>query len=184
MDIGNTDLIRGEIRLWAVTQKQMAAVLKLGTTRINELVDDGIIVRDETARNGQVMLFESLRNYFLSRKTTDEGVNYWKEKGLHERAKRELAEIKVSKAKGDVYDAATVEGVLVELLTNFRNKLSGIPAKYSPQLEGKTREEIYRTLTAAVEEELAELSEGIETVDFNEDSETAEENLAGGSEAD
>ena len=166
------------------TQTQLAKAIGVSQARVNQLIDEGVVIRDEFATNGQVMLFESLQNYFLSKNVNGDSVNFWKEKGLHERAKRELAEIKVSKAKGDVYDAATVEGVLVELLTNFRNKLSGLPAKYSPQLEGKTREEIYLTLTAAVEEELAELSEGIETVDFDEDSTATEENLAGGSEAD
>lgn len=176
--------VNGIIREMTCTQTQLAKAIGVSQARVNQLIEEGVVIRDEFATNGQVMLFESLQNFFLSKNVSGDSVNFWKEKGLHERAKRELAEIKVSKAKGDVYDATTVEGVLVELLTNFRNKLSGIPAKYSPQLEGKTREEIYRTLTAAVEEELAELSEGIETVDFNEDSETAEENLAGGSEAD
>ena len=176
--------VNGIIREMTCTQTQLAKAIGVSQARVTQLIEEGVVIRDEFATNGQVMLFESLHNFFLSKNVSGDSVNFWKEKGLHERAKRELAEIKVSKAKGDVYDATTVEGVLVELLTNFRNKLSGIPAKYSPQLEGKTREEIYQTLTAAVEEELAELSEGIETVDFNEDSETAEENLAGGSETD
>lgn len=159
MDIETTDLIRGEIRLWAVTQKQMAAALKLGTTRINELVADGIIVRDETARNGQVMLFESLRNYFLSRKTTDEGVNYWKEKGLNERAKRQLNEIKVRKADGELYEAKTVENAFIEMLMILRSGLLGLPSKMASVLQGKTRGEIYDILTAEIEGKLAAISE-------------------------
>ena len=161
-----TQKIDGEIQMFAVTQKQLSQALNLGTTRINQLIDEGIVVRDETSRSGQVMLFESLQNFFLSRKTTGDNVNFWKERGLHERAKRELAELKLSKSRGEVYDATTVESVLVELLTNFRNKLLGLPSKYATRLEGKTRAEIYSTLTAAIEEELTELSEGVNACDF------------------
>ena len=176
--------IDGEIQLIAVTQKQLARALGLGTTRVNQLIDEGIVVRDETSRSGQVMLFESLQNYFLSKNATGDGVSFWKERSLHERAKRELAELKLSKSRSEVYAAEVVEGVLVELLTNFRNKLLGLPSKYATRLEGKKREEIYSELTAAIEEELTELSEGIETSEFDEDSERAEDDTPTGSQAD
>ena len=123
----------GEIQDVTVTQRQLSRALQLGTTRINQLIDEGIVIRDETSRSGQVMLLESLKNYYLSKNVSGDGVNFWKERGLHEKAKRELAELKLSKSRGEVYEAATVESVLVELLTNFRSKLLGLPAKYSPQ---------------------------------------------------
>lgn len=176
--------IEGEIQWMAVTQRQLSRALGLGTTRINQLIDEGIVVRDETSRSGQVMLFESLQNYFLSKNVSGDGVNYWKERGLHERAKRKLAELKVAKAKGELYDAKTVENVLVELLTNFRTKLLGLPAKYSTQLEGKNRAEIYDMLTTAIEEELSELSEGVKAVDFNEDGASTADDFADGDKTD
>ena len=176
--------VNGVIREMTCTQTQLAKAIGVSQARVNQLIDEGVVVRDEFSTNGQVMLYESLQNYFLSKNVSGDSVNFWKEKGLHERAKRELAELKVDKAKGEVYDAATVEGVLTELLTNFRSKLLGLPAKYSTQVEGKTRAEIYDLLTAAIEEELTELSEGVKTVDFNEDSETTAENLADGDKAD
>ena len=174
----------GEIQEATVTQRQLSRALNLGTTRINQLIDEGIVVRDETSRSGQVMLFESLQNYFLSKNVTGDNVNFWKERGLHEKAKRELAEVKLAKTRGELYESSTVESVLVELLTNFRNKLLGLPSKYARQLEGKSREEIYNALTLAVEEELAELSEGIKAASFDEKSTELEENFACGSEAD
>lgn len=183
-----TNKIDDEIQLIAVTQKQMARALGLGTTRINQLIDEGIIVRDETSRSGQVMLFESLRNFFLSKNANlgdgENAVNFWKERGLHEKAKRELAEVKLGKTRGELYDASTVENVLVELLTNFRNKLLGFPNKYATRLESKSRAEIYDVLATAIEEELAELSEGVNNVDFNEDSAETADDLADGDKAD
>ena len=158
-----------DIRFLTVTQTNLGKALGLSQQRIGQLIDEGIVVRDEMSKGGRVMLFESLQNHFLSKNVTGDSVNFWKERGLHERAKRKLAELKVGKAKGELYDASTVESVLVELLTNFRNKLLGLPTKYSTQLEGKNRAEIYDILTAAIEEELSELSEGVKAVDFNED---------------
>lgn len=152
-----------------VTQSQLAKALGVSQPRINQLIDEGVVVRDELATNGQVMLFESLQNYFLSKNASGDGVSFWKERSLHEKAKRELAELKVVKARGDVYEAETVEQVMVEQLTNFRAKLSGIPSKYAAQLEGKSRGEIYEALTDAIEENLTELAEGYRADDFAED---------------
>lgn len=176
----------GDIREMAVTQSQLARALKVSQPRVNQLIEEGVVIRDESATNGQVMLFESLQNFFLSKNTSGDGVNFWKEKGLHEKAKRELAELKLSKSRAEVYDAATVEGVLVELLTNFRNKLLGLPAKYASRLEGKTRAEIYNEMTTAIEDELTELSEGVKAVDFSEDENgvTAEKDAPFGGETD
>lgn len=154
-----TQKVRGEIRLMAVTQKQLSEALKLSPARINELCDEKILVRDESARNGQVMLFDSLRNYFLSKKTTDDGVNFWLEKAKHERAKRELAELKLSKERGESYDAAEVEGTLLELFTDFRNKLIGLGHKLSPQLEGLPAAQMCAIIDAEVELALKELSD-------------------------
>ena len=167
----NTIKVDGQIQLMAVTQRQMSAALGLGTTRINQLIDEGILVRDETSKTGQVMLLDSLRNFFLSKNANlgdgANNVNFWKEKGLHEKAKRELAELKLAKARGELYEAATVEGVMSEILTNFRSKLLGLPAKYAAQLEGKSRAEIYQTLNSAVEENLSELAAQLEGTAFD-----------------
>lgn len=175
-----------EIQDVTCTQRQMARALGLSTTRISQLIsEENILVRDETSRSGQLMLFESLQNYFLSKNAiTSDNVNFWKERGLHERAKRELAEVKLAKTRGELYEAAVVEGVIVELLTNFRNKLLGLPSKYATRLEGKSRAEIYSELTTAIEEELTELSEGVKACDFNEECAELEADSAFGGQAD
>ena len=151
--------VAGDIRSMAVTQRQMAEALKLSATRINELCDEKIIVRDELARNGQVMLFDSLKNYFLSKKATDDGVNYWTEKARHEKAKRELAELKLQRERGEVYDAAEYEATLLEALTDFKTKLTGLGHKLARQLEGKPSAEICDIIDAEIDLALRELSD-------------------------
>lgn len=152
------------------SQSQLARALNLTQPRINQLIDEGIVIRDEQSKNGEVMLLDSLQNYFLSKNTSGDGVNFWKEKGLHEKAKRELAEVKLAKTKGELYEATTVESVMGEILTNFRNRMLGLPSKYAAQLHGKNRSEIYSILTTAIEENLTELAAGLEGATFESES--------------
>lgn len=170
--IGENELrIQGEVKQATCTQTQLGRALGVSKQRVGQLVEEKIVVRDESATNGQVMLFDSLQNYFLSKNTSGDGVNFWKEKGLHERAKRELAELKLAKSRGELYESTVVENVMIEQLANFRTKLLGLPTKYALQLEGKKHGEIYELLTAAIEECLTELAENYEAAkdDFKEE---------------
>ena len=122
---------------------------------------EGELVRDESDKSGRIMLAESLRSYYLSTKATGDGVNYWKEKAKREQVNRKIDEIKLRKLEGEVYEAATVEQGIIEILTTLRTHLTALPAKFSLQLEGRSREEIYRLMTAEIEERLEELSQGL-----------------------
>ena len=153
--------VSGEIKLMTVSQRQMAAALGLSTTRVNELLNEKVLVRDESRVDGRLMLFESLQNYFLSRKTTSDGVNFWNERALHEKVKRELSELKLEQERGEVYKASEVEAVLTEMLIDFRNKLSGLGHKLAVQLEGKTATAICDIINSEIELNLKELSENV-----------------------
>lgn len=156
----------GNYKEWAVSQTQLGKILEVSQPRINQLIDEKIVLRDETSKNSAVLLIDSLRNYYLSKNATGSGVDFWKEKGLHERAKRELTELKVQERKGELYEAETVEQVMIEQLTNFRTKLLGLPAKFAAQLEGKSRAEIYDSLNAEIENCLSELAENYKNANF------------------
>ena len=151
--------IREDLRNLTTTQSNLAKALGLTQPRINQLIDEEIVVRDEQDTSGAVKVFESVKNFYLSKNSVATGgVDYWKERGLHERAKRQMAELKVSQAEGELYFAADVEAVMIEQLTNFRNKLLGLPAKFAVRLEGKNREEINEMLTEEIENCLEELA--------------------------
>ena len=106
------------------------------------------------------MLFDSLKNYFLSKKTTDDGVNYWLEKARHEKAKRELAELKLSKELGESYDASAVEAELAEIFIEFKQKLLGLGHKIVGQLEGLSAGEMCAIIDGEIELALKELTDG------------------------
>lgn len=158
--------IAGRLSDMSVSQAQLAEALSLSRPRINQLIDEGIVLRDEESKNGAVVMLDSLRNYYLSKNVSGGGVDFWQEKGKHERAKRQLTELKVREREGELYEAETVEAVMAEHLTNFRTKLLGLPSKFATALEGKTRAEIYDTLTFEIETVLEELAQNYRLADF------------------
>ncbi|MBQ8698344.1 MAG: hypothetical protein IJ521_05040 [Schwartzia sp.] len=155
--------VNGKIREMTVTQRQFADAVGVSPTRINHLVTDGIVVKDENSTSGAVLLFESLKRYWGGRKYDDasvkEELNLTKEKAKHEKTKREIAELRLAKMEKQVYDAKTVELVMTEMLSNLRTQLLGLPSKLAPQMEGMKKERIYEAMTREIEEKLSELSE-------------------------
>lgn len=150
----------GIIREMTCTQTQLAKAIGVSQARVSQLIDEGIVIRDETATNGQVMLFESLQNYLLHKSgNTKSGINFNDEKALLMKAKRELAELKLAKAKGSLCSSADVEKLLTELFTTIRTQLTAIPALLAAQLEGQDRNAIYDILSSTIDEKLIALSQ-------------------------
>ena len=147
------------------TQKVLAEALNLSTVRIYQLIKEGIVVRDPNDKKGGVFLVESCRRYWRmkNRKNaiTDDGVliDIEKERALHEAADRKLAELKLAKLEGRVFDATTVELKQVEVLSNLRTRLLGLPAKLAPEIEMLDEAGIEKLLTREIEEALDELPE-------------------------
>lgn len=159
--------IVGELNQATTTQAKLARYLELSKPRINQLIDEKVVVRDETDPKGKVLAFDSVRNYYLSQKSDSDGsVNFWKEKGLHERAKRQLAELKLQMQRGELYEASVVESVMIEHLTNFRTKLLGLPAKIAASLPADIRGEVYDRMTREIENCLDELTKNYKDADL------------------
>lgn len=159
--------VSGEIVLMTVSQRQMSAAIKLSTTRVNELINEGIMIRDPSTEQGQLMLLDSLKNYYLSKSGADEEtVNFWAERSKHEKAKREMAELKLAERKGELYYAADVEAEITEWLVDFRNKLLGVGHKLAKRLEGKTAAAICDIIDDEIDEILKELNEDVEEAEY------------------
>ena len=150
--------ILGNFKEWTVTQTKLAEILGVSVQRVNQLIDEEIVIRAEMDKVGSVLLIDSVRNYYLSKNASGDGANYWKEKALHERVNRKRDELKLQKEDGSVYDSATVEQAFIEMLTILRTNLLGLPSKLAVQLENKSRAEIYEVITEEIEGKLAELS--------------------------
>ena len=146
-----------------VTQRQLANAFGVVPARINHLISDGIVIRDESNAGGAVYLLESAKRFYSGKKSETAGIeaelDLTKEKAKHEKTKREIAELRLAKMEKQVYDAKTVELVMTEMLSNLRTQLLGLPSKLAPQMEGMKKEQIYEAMTREIEEKLSELSE-------------------------
>lgn len=152
--------ISRDLKHLTTTQTELARALGLTQPRIHQLIQEGIVERDD---HGAVLVIASLQNYYRTQGGGSDGdvneLDYMEEKAKHEKIKREIAEHKLAIMEGNAYSAKTVELVMTEMLSNLRTQLLGLPTKLAPQLEGKTKEQIYVRLTREIEEKLSELSE-------------------------
>ena len=166
--------VREDIRKLTTTQTNLAKALNLTQPRINQLIEEGVIIRDDKDPSGGVMVFRSLQNYFSSKALSpeDSEVDFWAEKARHEKAKRELTELKLQERQGELYEAETVERVLADLLTDFRNKLLGIGHKLASQLENLPAAQICDIIDAEVIANMKELAEGVDKAKYSEAEET------------
>lgn len=151
--------VTGNIKELTVTQTALSRALGLTPARINQLIDLEVVIRDEKDPSGGVFLFDSVKNYYLSRKAAKEDADLFLEKARHERVKRQISELKLAREEGRLYEASTVEAVMIEQLVGLRTHLLSLGAKMASLLEGKTRSEIAALLDREIEERLSELSE-------------------------
>ena len=154
--------VSGRVKEITVTQRSLAAAIGITPARVNQLVKEGVVIRNEEDKGGGVYLYESVKNYWLTQKQTageDEEINLDQERAKHERTKREIAELKLAMMESRAYDARTVELVMTEMLSNLRTQLLGLPSKMAPILAGNQKEQIYELMTKEIEEKLSELSE-------------------------
>ena len=159
-----------------VSQTNLGKALGLTTGRVAQLIKEGVVFRDDNDKSGGVFLVKSVQAYtsFKGKSESDNELDYMAEKAKHEKVKRELSELRLAK------DAATVELVMTEMVSNLRTQLLGLPSKLAPILNGADRDRIYDVLTQEIEEKLAELAEYrpemfmSEEVVENEEAETSE----------
>ncbi len=133
--------------------------------RIRQMAEEGTVVR---AAKGRYKLVESVKTYLLTMKLAAEGagielvdgeINLEEEKGLHERVKRHISELKLQIMKGEVHKADDVETVMMDMLAAFKTRIMGIPSKVAPALENRDAAYIKDKLTAEVTEALNELKD-------------------------
>ena len=150
-----------DARKITVSQSNLARAIGITHGRVSQLIQEGVVLRDDKDMRGGVYLVQSVRNYGAMKGGggADDELDYLSEKAKHEKVKREIAELRLAKMENRAYSARTVELVLTEMLSNLRTQLLGMPSKLAPQLEGKPRGQIYELMTRELEERLSELSE-------------------------
>lgn len=135
---------------------ELAKLLNITQRRVNQLAEEKIITRQP---EGDFVLPEAIAEFYSFKFQSDEAIDFMAEKALHEKAKRELVELELQKRRNEVHDAADVELVMTDMLTNLRSQLLGLPAKMAVQLANRDKDYIDQTLTDEIHARLTEISD-------------------------
>lgn len=151
--------LTGDFSEWTVTQSLFAKIIGVSVQRVNQMIEEQMVHRNALDTAGGVLLIQSLKDYLSAKTSKSEDTNFWYERTIHEKVKREQAEIKLQQMRGEVYPAEEIEAAWTELLIILRTNLLGLPAKYAARLENKSKAEISQILTEEVEELLKGMSD-------------------------
>ncbi|MDM8108582.1 hypothetical protein QUV93_01695 [Phascolarctobacterium faecium] len=151
----------------------LADILMITTRRVNQLVDEEVLAREP---EGDFILPTAVAAYYEYKYADKDETTYLTEKARHEKAKRELAELELQKRRNEVHDAADVELVMTDMLTNLRNQLLGLPSKMAPQLANRDKDYIDQALTDEIQSRLTELSDYSPDMFVEGDSNASEDN--------
>lgn len=135
---------------------ELAKLLNITDRRIRQLADNGILTRQI---EGDFILPEAIEDYYAYKYQTEETVDFMAEKALHEKAKRELAELELSRRRNEVHSSEDVELVMTDMLTNLRSQLLGVSAKMAATLANRDKDYIEYVLSEEIQSRLSELSE-------------------------
>lgn len=151
----------------------LARLLGLTDRRVRQLTEQGVLSKQP---EGDFVYPEAIEEYYAYKYKNDEEVDYMAEKALHEKTKRELAELELAKRRNEVHDANDVQIVMVDMLTKLRSQLLGLPTKMAKLLADRDAGFIDAALTKEIEERLKELSDYAPTMFSEEADVDAEEN--------
>ncbi|QQE75708.1 hypothetical protein KDJ56_07155 [Brevibacillus composti] len=144
-----------------VSTSDMAEILGVSTRWIQQLTKDGILIQES---RGKFHLPENIQRYirYVENMHEDGGqkIDYNKEKALHERAKRKIAEMDLAEKEQLLIQVSEVEKVLEKMVGLFKARCLTIPAKVSPLVQYETElPVIVGLLKKEINEALQELSD-------------------------
>lgn len=156
--------VKRDISDLIVSTDVLADLLGYTRQRINQLAREGVLEKQAPGRFLLKLNINKYLDFVKTGQTADEedeaAAQYWEEKALHEKAKREMAELKLARLRNRLHDAAVVEMVMTNMLTVFRNRVLAIPQKVAPKIIGmKNLAEISEIINIELLEALTELSD-------------------------
>lgn len=139
------------------------------------MVVEQVLVRD--TKSGKYYLPDCVKRYIDYKVNAElkSDVDYEKERALHEKAKREKAELLLAQMKGELHAAAKIEKVMTDMIVKAKTKLRGVSVKTAPSLLAQTEISVVEHIVAeAIDECLLELADydpelfaGVELVVLN-----------------
>ncbi len=150
-----------------VNQKELAEALGLSARRVRELTREYGLFESGRAGDGtrkKYILSRCVKEYIDYKVEAEApgGTNLIKEKeqAEHEQIKKKISILKLRKLKRELHEAEDVENFLTDMLIDFKNYLTAIPAKVAPLVQGEDDvNQIVSILEKEIYAALDELSE-------------------------
>lgn len=157
-----------------VNTKTIAKMFNMTERNVRYLVEEGVIAR---VAHGRYDLIDTVSRYITFLKMSFDGIDENKvmesldyEKWLHEKAKREKAEIELAYLKREMHKADEVEKIQNHMVLAFRSKMLSLPSKSALLLASKDDPKMIEALLERdIHEALAELAEYDAAHYFTED---------------
>ena len=157
-----------------VNTKIISKMFNMTERNVRYLVDDGVIAR---VAHGRYDLIDTVSRYITFLKMSYDGIDETKvmesleyEKWLHEKAKREKAEIELAHIKKEMHKADEVEKVLNHMVMSFRSKMLSLPSKVASRLASIDDPKVIEALLERdINRALGELAEYDPSMFFTED---------------
>lgn len=157
-----------------VNTKAIAKMFNMTERNVRYLVEEGIIAR---VAHGRYDLNDTVSRYVTFLKMSYDGIDENKvmesleyERWLHEKAKREKAEIELAHIKREMHKADEVERVLNHMVMAFRSKMLSLPSKSALLLASKDDPKVIEALLERdINEALNELANYDPSMFFTED---------------
>ncbi|MFJ7662382.1 hypothetical protein ACIQXW_08265 [Lysinibacillus sp. NPDC097162] len=157
-----------------VNTKTIAKMFNMTERNVRYLVEEGVIAR---VAHGRYDLIDTVSRYITFLKMSFDGIDENKvmesldyEKWLHEKAKREKAEIELAHLKREMHKADEVEKIQNHMVMAFRSKMMSLPSKSALLLASKDDPKMIEALLERdIHEALAQLAEYDVAQYFTED---------------
>lgn len=145
-----------------VNQKELSQILGITARHIRNLKEEGLFETEKDSK--KYSLKKCVQEYINYKINAEMGKGTFLEKekiqAKHEEIKMQISILKLRKIKKEVHEAKYVEDFLIDMLTNFKNRLLSLPTKLAMQIVGEQDINIIvDILNKSLNEILQELSE-------------------------
>lgn len=140
-----------------VASSAIAALIGLTRPRVDQLAKEGVFNKNDA---GKYPLTENIRRWIAYKTSSNSGeTKADDERNIHEKIKRETAELKLARLRNEVHNTKDIELMVGGMLTIFKRRMLSIPHKMAMMLAGKSEDDIDEILSAEIESALIELSQ-------------------------
>ncbi|MDP5277157.1 hypothetical protein [Chengkuizengella axinellae] len=143
-----------------VSTKEICEILGLSARRIQQLANEGILIRVSHGKYDLPASIQSYISYIKEQEMEEAELDKTEEEAKWTKARREKTELELQIMRGELHRSSDIQRVMNDMLGAFRARTLSIPSKAAPRIIGQTDLAVIQdVLKKEVHETLSELSE-------------------------